>query len=901
METATAKKKSTSNFELYPQDFERYMPPIKDGAEFSSEDSKQYIQKSHEILISLMEDHCSPRSLLQLRTHMIDTLLVKLCQNAFGSSSSQSTSLEIVLLAQGGYGRREMFLHSDIDILILYKGDKKAGLNELVEKMLYPLWDAGLDVGYAIRTMEECKKVFSEDVTAMTSLLDARYLAGSVEMFERLEKEIRKMLRSSLTQKRMMRLKIEEWKERGLKHGNSAYLLEPNIRDSRGGLRDLHLLFWLAQIQGQEPHFDTLEKMDVITADEKVSVKKAKLFLWQARNWLHLIMGKKSDVLGFAAQEKVAKKMGYTDGKDILAVERFMQDYYRNANEIAGTTETVVRRMTWRRRNPFQRLLTRNLDDSFMVTMDQIAARRKNVFAKDPVNFLRLFEHVQLTALPVHPETRDLVKTSLSLVDDSLRKNEEAIAIFRKIFGCYQYLGTTLIAMAETGFLPEWLPEFKKVVCRVQHDAYHIYTVDTHSIFAVNEISRLVQNDYGDKFQLFKKALSEVAKPEILTLGLFLHDIGKGEGGNHSVKGAVIGNGLTERLHYSEDDQRTVEFLVLSHLMMPHLSQRRDLEDQDMIVQFAKSMGTLDRLNMLFLLTWADIRAVGPNTWNDWKGSLLEKLYVKAREVIEKGEFSTEKTRERLDRLKSELMIKMADREDREDFERYISLMPARYFFATHEDRILHHFHLFTEVESGHMTVGRHVVTDQNATEIAIYTSDSPRILAEVTGVMLAQSLNILRMDAFQTKQGKVLVLVAVQDADGGSHLSDEKFERTRSALHEVLFGCIRVEELIAKRELPSYLSKQPVQRAPSKVVIDNDVSAYYTVIDVYTYDRLGVLYKIMTTLNRLGCYVDVSKIATKVEQVTDSFYVKDIFGKKIQSRDKLAQIKSELLKVVEE
>jgi len=896
--TALEQQRIDSSFQLYPQDFDRYVPEIKPGEALSSEDCKAYINLALKNFTSLVEAGCDSASLLQLRSQMIDNLIIALCRQALGTTPNKS--LQITVLAQGGYGRREMLLHSDIDLLILYKGDKKAGLSEMVEKMLYPLWDAGLEVGYAIRTLGECRKLFSDDVTAMTAMLDARLLAGDNELFLSLEKEVRKMLKSGLSQKKMMKLKIDEWKERALKHGNSAYLLEPNLRDSRGGLRDLHLLFWLAQIQGEPGTFDSLEAMGVLEADERVSMEAARDFLWRVRNWLHGIVGKKSDILGFASQETVAKKMGYQDFQGILGVERFMQDYYHHANVIAGLTETVVRRMTWRRRNPFQRLLTRNLDDSFMVTMDQIAVRRKNIFIKNPVNLIKIFDHVQMTGLPVHPETRDLIKTSLPLVNDELRQNPEAIAIFRKIFGRYEYLGSTLIEMAEAGFLPEWLPEFKKVLCRVQHDAYHIYTVDTHSIFAVNEISRLIHGDYGDKFQLFKKALGEVLKPEILTLGLFLHDIGKGEGGNHSVKGAVIANGLTERLNYSEEDQRTVEFLVMSHLMMPHLSQRRDLEDQDMIVQFAKSMGTMDRLNMLFLLTWADIRAVGPNTWNDWKGSLLEKLYTKAREVIESGGFSTEKTRERVSRLKAELMAPMADREDRDDFERYLSLMPPRYFFATRPEQILSHFHLFVEAETEHMTVGQKLLADQNATEIGIYTSDSPRILSEVTGVMLAQTLNILMMDAFQTKGGKVLVLVTVQDADGASGLSDEKFAKTQEALREVLFGCIRVEELIAKRQLPEYLKKAPIQKAPSKIVIDNDVSAYYTVIDVYTYDRLGVLYKIMTTLNRLGCYVDVSKIATKVEQVTDTFYVKDIFGKKIQSRDKLNQIKTELLKVIE-
>ncbi len=883
------------SFQLLPEDFDRYLPSIQGS---DSHSYKNYLVRCQKCFEDLLFKNCRSDSLMALRSQMIDRLMVHLFYQAAGVLPFKKGEVfPVALIAQGGYGREEMSLHSDIDLLFLFK-NKKGDLKVFAEKVLYPLWDLGLDVGYAVRTVGECKKLFFDDVTIMTSLLDARYITGDLSLFAELKKTIQKTISPITAQKKLMKMKLDEWKERIQKLGGAVFLLEPNVRDSLGGLRDIQLLSWIAKIQGMEGGLDVLKKEGLFKGDEYQHLLDGLNFLWMVRNHLHLLVGKKSDTLGFSYQEEIAKRLRYSDYSGILAVEKFMQDYYRTVQQVHRVTDTVIRRMTWRKQNIFKRFLTIPISDQFHIAEDQISVRKKNVFEKNPLNLIQIFEQVQKTGLSLHPETKDLIRSSLYLFEDKLLSNEKAIRSFRSMMNAYDNLGKVLMEMHDTQVLGEWLPEFKKVLCRVQHDVYHIYTIDTHSIFAVNELSKLAKGEYGDQFKIFREALREVVQPELLTLGLFLHDIGKGEGGSHSTKGAVIANKLTQRLGYSEEEQKTVEFLVLSHLMMPHLSQRRDLEDQELIIQFARSMGTVDRLNMLFLLTWGDMRAVGPNSWTDWKGTLLERLYFKTREVISRGEFSMEKTRERVARVKESLLSRMGERHNRETVGRFFSMMPPRYFFASSDENIERHFQLVSQARSEEVLVQQRYSAAQNLNEIMIYTVHSPQVLAQVTGVMLARSVNILKMDAFQTTDGHLLALVGVTDAGGKPIPQWEKFEGIAHELKEVLHGRMKVDELLARKEVPHYLAKKPVQKAESRVAIDNDVSAYYTVIDIYAHDRLGLLYEVMSTLNRMGCYVDVSKISTKVEQVSDVFYVKDLFGKKIMSNEKLKQIKEELLKV---
>lgn len=889
--------------ELHPDDFDRHVPPFAIEGEALA-DSQAYLQECLNRLKELHEGHCHAEHLLGIRSRMIDRLVVTLFDH-FRDFARQKTGQEekdIVLIAQGGYGRREMNIFSDIDLLFISPKKKGAFLETLTEKLLYVLWDLGMEVGFATRTVPECRKLMGEDVTIMTSLLDIRYLAGSEPLFKELSTELDKAYHSPANRKKFIEKKLGEKRARIEKHGGSVFVLEPNVKESAGGLRDLQTAIWIAQLKNRGDSYEELLDLGLLTEEEYNALIQARNFLWRIRNELHLMVGKKVDLLTFHRQEAIAPRMGFANSEGILGVEKFMQSYYKLAYQAATITETLIRKLTVSEpgiSRLFQKLKAKNLDENFKTLDDQIIVKDKKIFKEDPLQMMILFKHVQETGFSIHPETKDHLRAHTHLVDDAFRYNPEAIKLCREMLGQYRNLGHTLFAMHDVHFLDEWFPEFKKLRCRVQHDSYHIYTIDTHSIFAVNELSKLEKGDYGSKFDFYNDVMKTIPRPEMLTLGLFVHDIGKGEGGSHSIKGARIARNITKRLGYTEEEQTTIDFLVLSHLMMPHLSQRRDLEDPELIIQFARSMGTMENLNMLLLLTWGDIRAVGPDAWTDWKGSLLERLYEKTKQVITSGEFSKEKTLERVTRVKEALISKIGDRHSREEFQRYLASMPPRYFFAMSDLEIEQHFLVQKKTAMEDFVMEAMQVNGQNMNEVLIYTLNAPQILSLVTGVLLAFSLNIIGADVFQTNNGHVLVVLRVTDAAGRAINDPMVFDSVRNNLKGVLFGQLRVDELIAKRQIPDYLAKKPVQKAPGKVLVDNDVSAYYTVIDIYAHDRVGLLYDITRTLHQLGCYVDVSKISTKVEQVSDVFYVKDIFGHKITSADKIRSIKKALLEVV--
>lgn len=881
-----------------------YLPPIPQTGLDIKEASKKYLEKSRASLKELHEKNIPSSDLVLLHSRMLDHLVIFLFNevNNEVKAKLQFTGKQASLLALGGYGRQEMNLFSDVDLCFIYSEKRGAYIENLTEKLLKILWDIGLEVGHATRTVAECKKLFVEDTTIMTSLLDARHLCGDSGAISELSAEIKKLLKSSSLKKKLVTAKLKEREARIQKFGGSVFVLEPNVKEASGALRDLHTIAWVSKILGKPSTLKGLMDEKYFDEEEYKSLKFAKNFLLRIRNDLHFAVKRKSDAMSFDRQIELATHMGFVDSENgILAVEQFMQAYYNVAYAVSTLTEKFIREITSGRgfRKLLHKIKSKSLDESFCILNGQIAIKNPHVFDKDPLNLLRIFKHVQEKGLPLHAETSDHMRVFSSKVDENFRRNKEAARLFRERINEYKNLGLVLQAMHDVHFLDEWMPEFKKLRCRVQHDIYHIYTIDTHSIFAVNELSKLAAGEYDKNFPLYKKILPQVKRPELLTLGVFFHDIGKGEGGNHSVKGAEIANRITERLGYSDEDRKVIEFLVISHLMMPHLSQRRDLEDQDLIINFATSMGNMDHLNMLFLLTWADIRAVGPEAWTDWKGSLLEKMYLKTKEVIESGEFSKEKTQERIARVKEGFISQISDKNLREQFLSFLEAMPPRYFFAMNGESVRRHFYLRQKNIEEKKNVGFTSWPFDHHHELLIETLNAPQVFALITAVMLYHAVNIIQADLFSSRDGYITVVLMVTDAHGKKIDKLTLFDEIRKTLEEVLLGRVKVDSLLEKRKIPDYMAKKPVQMAQSKVVVDNDVSAYHTVIDVYAHDRLGLLYDITRTLNENGLYVEVSKISTKVEQVTDAFYVKDIFGQKITSRDKLNNIKQALEKII--
>lgn len=891
--------------ELDASDIGRYLPELK-KADSLEEAARQYLSACFSVSERLINEQYHPQQVNSIQCKMIDRFMVFLFE-AVDDEVRRKTLYQgggACLMAQGGYGRREMSLFSDIDLLFIHHEKRGAYIENLTERMLYLMWDLKLEVGYATRTISECKKLILDDVTIMTSLLDARLLCGNAELGKQLLAELDQVLRSKAVRKRLMKAKLSERLSRLKRYGNSVFVLEPNVKESAGGLRDLQTPLWIAKIMGTEGTYQDLNRRGYLSDEGLEDVVRCRHYLWGVRNQLHLLNKKKNDLLSFDKQEALAQRYGFKNqDSGILAVEQFMQTYYKVAYRVFNITDTVIRRLenyeTVKRKFFWQRSKRRRLDGNFFADSDLIQVVDRKIFRVEPLQILQLFRWVQLTQLSIHPDLRDHMRRVVVEVDDQFRSHPEAAKLFRQMLSEYRGLGKALQAMHECHFMDEWLPEFKKLRFRVQHDIYHTYTVDIHSVFAVNEISKLASGDYDREFPQYKQVLLSIKKAELLTLGLFLHDIGKGEGGNHSEKGAVIANQITKRLGFKRGEQKKIEFLVLAHLVMPHLSQRRDLDDPELIIQFAKSMVSLDRLSMMFILTWADIRAVGPEAWTDWKGVLLYKLYQRAHDVLSKHEFSPQKIKDRMRQTKRDYVDQFPDEGQRQAFDQFLTAMPNRYLFAVPEADVGRHFRLYCALADQPVMIHFDFAHERDVGEIDIFTLNDPYAFSKITGVMLVHGLNIIRADVFQAGGGHTLFTLWISHKKGRAMHEDGTLERVRHDITRVLSGLVKVETLIEANRPPEYLIKKPLQRDTGRVNIDNVVSAYYTVIDIYAHDRLGLLYDLIKTLHNLGLFVEVSKIATKVEQVTDVFYVKDVFGHKITNAKKLRDIKRALSEVI--
>jgi [protein-PII] uridylyltransferase len=482
------------------------------------------------------------------------------------------------------------------------------------------------------------------------------------------------------------------------------------------------------------------------------------------------------------------------------------------------------------------------------------------------------------------------------LIEDDFRKNTDIAKIFKTIVSNFHNLGKTFFAMHEAKFFDAYIPEFRHLRNRVQHDLYHVYTVDTHSIFALNELSKLHQGDYDDTFPLFKSALQQVQNPDILSLGLLFHDIGKGMGGNHSVKGAQTAQKIAKRLGYDEKSQDDIEFLVLAHLLLSHISQRRDLEDPHLIQELALTLKTSDRLNMLFVLTWADIRAVSQEAWTEWKGTLLKTLYQKTKEEL-KSANTSEQIQNQCQTLKKQLTKTLTQNHDMASVKQFLNDVTTRYLLAHNKNEIIQHFTLIENHKQKGFFISETQLEENHFTELLIFTYHNPRVLSLITAVMLTLDINILALDVFSLSEGFNLIKVNLQSAHD-QQIETRILAKLKALLTDVFSGKTDINKLLQKHKKPAFLESPPVQNIESSVVMDNDVSPYYTVIDVYTHDRVGLLYEIVRALADEGCYVEVSKISTKVDQVVDTFYVKDIFGHKISKKSRILEIQNTLLKI---
>lgn len=815
-------------------------------------------------------------------------------------AGSADTAGKIAVLAVGGYGRTEMSPCSDVDLLFVTPWKITPWAESVIESMLYILWDLHLKVGHSSRTVAECVRLATDDYTIRTALLEVRHIEGS----EALAVELKNRLRQELfrnTAADFIESKLTERAERHAKHGGQRYVVEPNIKEAKGGLRDLQTLFWIAKyvLGVDDPH--ELVGLGVFSEEEFGTFDKAQKFLWAVRNQLHLITGRAMDQLTFDLQVEVADRLGYVDRAGRRAVEHFMQDYFRHATRVGDLTRiflTVMEANHIKRVPTLAGLFKRRprVKPGYKVVQNRLTIENEKEFLKDRLNILRVFDESLRTGLPAHPDVARMIVANLDLIDDNMRRDPNASRIFLNLLLKRENPARALHRMNESGVLGTFIPEFQPVVGMMQFNMYHHYTVDEHTIQCVSTLAKIERGEMRDELPFATKILEEGVNRKVLYLALLLHDIGKGRPEDHSVLGARIARRVAPRLDLNATESSTVEWLVRYHLLMSDMAQKRDVSDPSTVRDFAKAVKTQKRLDLLMVLTTCDIIGVGPGVWNNWKAMLLRNLYRQTSEALGTG--LEDVNRDALEsEAKTALRAALPDW-DKAKLRHETSRHYGPYWQGLQTDTQVVFARLLDGLSDDEIRMDLKQDEDRDATRVCFTMADHPGIFARLAGSLALVGANVVDARTFTSKDGYATAVFWIQDADGAPY-DPERMDRLKTMIRRILSGEVLASEAMVRRD--KMKSREKVFRHPTSIAFDNEGSDIYTIIEVDTRDRPGLLYDLARTLAAANIYISSAQIATYGAQAVDTFYVKDMFGLKIMGTLKTANLERKLRGAIEQ
>ncbi|KJS42596.1 MAG: protein-PII uridylyltransferase [Roseovarius sp. BRH_c41] len=805
----------------------------------------------------------------------------------------------IAVFAVGGYGRGEMAPHSDVDLLFLTPYKITPWAESVIESMLYMLWDLRLKVGHASRTIRDCLRLGGDDYTIRTALLENRFLAGEAPLAEKLNQRLWDDLFKG-TERAFTEAKLEERDARHEKQGE-RYMVEPNVKEGKGGLRDLQSMFWIAKYLHRVRDVSDLVALGMFTPEEFSTFAKAENFLWAVRCHLHLIIGRPNDQLTFDMQVEVAQRMGYVDTAARRGVEIFMQEYFRHATSVGDLTRIFLTKLeaTQVKSQPLlQRLLRRRktLKQGYVEVHGRLGIADPKTFLADPLNLLRLFEEGLRTGLLIHPDAMLLVSANIRLIDERMRNDPAAQKLFLDLLLKHGNPERALRRMNELGVLSAFIPEFEPIVAMMQFNMYHHYTVDEHIIQCISHLAQIERRELIEELPVSSSILKEGINRRVLYVALLLHDIGKGREEDHAILGARIARRVGPRLGLKPREVDTVEWLVRYHLLMSDMAQKRDIADPRTVRDFAKAVQTRERLDLLLLLTVCDIRGVGPGTWNNWKASLLRALYRQTRRAMEGG-------LEDLNREQRGSDAKRNLREalpgwDAKDLKHETSRHYPPYWQGLHVTAHVVFARLLHNLTEDEIAIDLAIDEDRDATRACFALADHPGIFSRLAGALALVGANVVDARTYTSKDGFATAVFWIQDADGHPFESD-RLPRLRNMIQKTLKGEVVPREAIKSRD--KLKKRERAFRVPTHITFDNDGSEIYTIIEVDTRDRPGLLYDLTRTLAANNVYIASAVIATFGEQVVDTFYVKDMFGLKFHSESKRAALERKLRAAIAE
>lgn len=831
--------------------------------------------------------------------HKHTQLLDEYFQTAYAASRTGMTltmsGQSYAVIAQGGYGRQEQCVFSDIDLLILFDKKVPNEAEQLVQDIIYPLWDIGLDVGHAIRTVNQCVEVAQDNLEALTALLDARFICGQSSLYSRMSEIMRKTFARRHAAGVIEQL-IAANRARHEHFGDATFLLEPNLKEGRGGLRDYHTLLWVGRIRDDLQQPRDLEFSGRLSHDEYLEMSRSLGFIWDVRNRLHILTSRKSDQLYFQHQERLAEQMGFLARKGQQPVESFLSRLHRHMAFIRDQLELHIYELDVARkpRKGRRGAAGKPRVDSVVLKDGMLAFASSADIPRHPELLMVIFAESARLQIPLGAEARRLVREFGYLFTKRFRRFAAARKCFEEILSAREADTGVLEAMLQCGILGRYLPEFGDVEDRIQYDTYHIHPVDKHLLRTVQIIKRFGTPDDPTEGRLRGQVMGEVGDPLPLLWGALLHDIGKGTAeGDHSDTGAAMTRRILTEKGYDEAFVETVEFLVREHLFLMKVATRRDIRDESTALSCARKIKTPERLRMLYLLSVADAIATGPKAWNDWHATLLENLFLNVLNSMKSGELTSGAAVETMDRKKHCLVSLASTPEERREVERLVTVMSPRYLLHTREERLGQHVALYRTL--GNKSFVWRIEPHPSAPDLRMVTfcgKDRPGLFSRIAGVFTLNGIDVLGAEVFTWRNNVALDIFRVTPPPDRL-LEEEKWRKAARDLEAVLDGSLDLGAALRDR-LANYGAPRPrIGGKPDRIVIDNETSSFFTIIEVFTHDSPGLLHRVTDALFRCGLDVWLARIATKVDQVVDVFYVRDFDGQKVDSPEQEAAIRA--------
>ncbi len=814
--------------------------------------------------------------------------------------ANRSSGERLTIIAVGGYGRGEMAPQSDVDIGFVTPVKNTAWCEQVIEAMLYYLWDLGLKVGHSSRTLDDMVRMARQDLTIRTAMLEARFLWGDQDLYAQARDRFWNDVVKG-TERQFIAEKLEEREARHKRMGDSRYVVEPNVKEGKGGLRDLHTLYWIGKYIHRVREPAELVDAGLLTQSEYRAFRRAENFFWAVRCHMHMITGREEDRLTFDLQREVAGRMNFVDRPGSSAVERFMRFYFLQAKRVGNLTGVFLAQMDEQfAKKASRKFLSRLRERKRTVKGFVIAGGRINVpndtfFRKDPVRLIEIFALANKEGVEVHPDAMRIADRDAALINRGVRTDPRANALFLELLASPDNPELALRWMNEAGVFGRIMPEFGRVVAQMQFDMYHHYTVDEHTIRAIGTLGRIEAGEVADTHPLSTQLLPRLKHRRALYVATLMHDIAKGRGGDHSVLGAELAEKVGPRIGLSAEETELVAWLVRHHLLMSATAFKRDLSDHKTIVDFVEVVQSLERLRQLLILTVVDIGAVGPGVWNSWKGQLLTDLYYAAEERIRLGH--KVHGRERRIEIKQQQVADLMGA-DSGLVAKYGPQMPPAYWIAEAEDVIAANLRQREAMGTAPLSIETQYYAARGATLVTAMASDHPGLFSRICGAIHLAGGNIIDARIHTTRSGLAVDNFLVQDPLGRPFMEDGQMRRLVKGIEDALANKVKLVPQLAAR--PTARTRAHAFDVAPRVEFDNEASNRYTVVEVNARDRPALLNRLSRALFESKTIVNSAHITNYGERAADTFYVTDLLGDKITSESRLKTLEKKLLEAVE-